>query len=126
MDSRASANSVCIPLKSALPEAEVIAGYGAKCARTFSACRQCVSEAEKGPGSAGPFRRDGFGTMNRDRVPRWRKSASGLYKQKRPRATSLMPKQTRDNPTLLTKTPKIAKPFTRVKLFKNPQFLKAF
>src|SRR5258708_7940772 len=56
MDSRASANSVCIPLKSALPEAEVIAGYGAKCARTFSACRQCVSKAEKGPGSAGAVR----------------------------------------------------------------------
>src|ERR1700746_861593 len=99
MDSRASANSVCSPLKSALPEAEVIAGYVAKCARTFSACRQCVSKAEKGPGSAGPFRRDGFGTMNRDRVPRWRKSASGSYRQKGPRATSPVLKQKEDTHT---------------------------
>jgi xylulokinase len=68
------------PAEIRLTGAEVIAGYGAKCALTFSACRQCASKAEKGPGSAGPFRRDGFGTMNRDRVPRWRKSASGSYR----------------------------------------------
>src|SRR5260221_12505350 len=87
MDSRVSANSVCIPLKSALPEAEVIAGYGVKCARTFSACRQCVSKAEKGPGSAGAFRRGGVGTMKRGWVARWRKNAGGPARQEGARPT---------------------------------------
>jgi hypothetical protein len=40
-------------LKPGLPEAEVITGYGAKCVRTFSACRQYVSKAEKGLGLGG-------------------------------------------------------------------------
>ncbi|HWY91563.1 MAG TPA: hypothetical protein VNY04_01580, partial [Chthoniobacterales bacterium] len=59
-----------------------------------------LTKAEKGSGWAGPFKRDGFGAMNRDRVPRWRKSASGSYRQSRPRATNLMPMQARSTPTL--------------------------
>src|SRR5258708_30949934 len=101
MDSRASANSVCIPLKSALPEAELIAGYGAKCARTFSACRQCVSKAEKGPGSAGPFRGGGVWTKKKDRGGRWGETASGLYKERKARPNNPMPKETKDNPAPL-------------------------
>src|SRR5260221_14615537 len=50
MDSRASANSVCIPLKFPLRGGEVIAGYGAQLARNFSGGGKGVSKAEKGPG----------------------------------------------------------------------------
>src|SRR5260221_12994663 len=104
MDSRASAISVCIPLKSALPEAEVIAGYGAKCARTFSACRQCVSKAEKGPGSAGPFRGGGVGTKKRGRGARLGKIAEGAYRQRRPPPRHPQRMQRRENAQPLTKT----------------------
>src|SRR5258707_11722823 len=100
MDSRVAANSVCIPLKSALPEAEVIAGYGAKCARTFSACRQCVSKAEKGPGSAGPFRRGGVGKNKKGRGPRWGETASGFLKGKKGPPNRPMPNQKGGNPAL--------------------------
>src|SRR5258706_15595213 len=107
MDSRASANSVCIPLKSALPEAEVIAGYGAKCARTFSACRQCVSKAEKGPDSAGPFRRGGVWKKKKERGPRWGETARGPEKENGTPANSPVPKQKKGNSTRWKKTPRI-------------------
>ena len=49
------------------------------CADVFGVPTVCL-QSGKGPGSAGRFRRDGFGTMNRDRVPRWRKSARSSYR----------------------------------------------
>src|SRR5260370_13491974 len=103
MDSRASANSVCIPLKSALPEAEVIAGYGAKCARTFSACRQCVSKAEKGPGSAGAFRGGGVGKIKKGTGAPWRENWSGAHKPERTPRDSPSAIQDERNPRPLTR-----------------------
>jgi xylulokinase len=59
----------------------------------------CLQSGE-GVGLGGAIQAGWFGAMNRDRVPRWRKSARGSYRQSRPRATNLMPMQARSTPTL--------------------------
>jgi hypothetical protein len=76
------------------------------CADVFGVPTVCLQSGE-GVGWAGPFKRDGFEAMNRDRVPRWRKSASGSYRQSRPRAT---------NSDALNKTSEIRKAFSEAKL----------